>query len=287
MRGLMEVLSSLGRRDLASLASPYQFCCCAIPFGECRWHVDSQSKHHRQMSVDGQECWRMWKASPIAFAKNHRLNATKNSGERDSKCNKKERSCPRVLSHCRCENEKFAREDSERRHTENRQRPEHEPPANSRAGGHQASNPIHLLRTGLLRSVTCSEEDGRLRKRVNGHVEQRRKISDRPTKAKCESDDAHVFNRGITEEPFDISLPPNEESAEHSRQKSKRHEHSARKNVTDGTLDEHLATNDRVQRNIKEKTGEHRRDRSGTFSVSVGKPVVQRGEPNFCSISNQ
>src|SRR5450631_2895480 len=137
MRGLMEALSSPGRRDLASLASPYQFCCCAIPFGECRWHVDSQSKHHRQVSENRQECWRMWKASRIAFAKNHRLNATKNSGKCDSKCNKEEWGCPRVFSHGRCQDEKLAREDSEWRHTEYRQRPEHEPPADGWGGGHQ------------------------------------------------------------------------------------------------------------------------------------------------------
>src|SRR5450755_2949387 len=104
------------------------------------------------MSEDWQKRWRMWKPSRVALAKNHRLNAAKNSSECDSKCDQEEWSCPGMFPHGSCENEKFAREHAKWRHTENRQRPEHKPPANGWADTNQATNAVHLLCAGLLRS---------------------------------------------------------------------------------------------------------------------------------------
>src|ERR1035438_9869870 len=92
---------------------------------------------------------------------------------------------------------------------------------------------------------------------MNGHVQQCGKIRHRSTEAEGERDNAHVFNRRITEEPLDIALSPDEESAEHCRKQSKRHQHAAWKNVTDGTFDQHLATNYRIQSNIQKKTGKY------------------------------
>src|ERR1035441_10662013 len=97
------------------------------------------------MSEDWQERWRMWKPSRVALAKDHRLNAAKDSSESDSKRNQEEWSCPGVLPHGRCENEKFACEDAKWGHAQNRQRPEHKPPADRWADACQAPNAIHLL----------------------------------------------------------------------------------------------------------------------------------------------
>src|ERR1700675_3339861 len=106
----------------------------------------------------------MWESNRVAFAKNHRLNAAEDSSECDSQCNQEKWSGPGVLPHGSCENEKSAGKNANRRHSKNRQRPKHKPPANSWAGSHQSSNAVHLLCTGLLRSVPCRKEDGRLRK---------------------------------------------------------------------------------------------------------------------------
>ena len=92
---------------------------------------------------------------------------------------------------------------------------------------HQAANAVHLLCAGGLRSVARGEEDGRLRQRVDGHVQQGREIGDRSAEAERERDDAHVLNRGVAEEPLDISLSPDEEGAEHGGQQPEGHEHAA------------------------------------------------------------
>ena len=57
--------------------------------------------------------------------------------------------------------------------------------------------------------------------------------------------------------------------------------------MTDGTLDEDFATNDRIKRDIEQKAGEHGGYWCGALGVGVGKPVVQRREPNLCSVPNE
>jgi len=75
---------------------------------------------------------------------------------------------------------------------------------------------------------------------MDGHVQQGCEVGHRSTEAERECDDAHVFNRGIPEEPLDIALSPDEESTEHSGQQPEGHEHTPRQKMTDGTLDSTL-----------------------------------------------
>ena len=67
------------------------------------------------------------------LAEHHRLHLAEDRGERDAEREQQERRRPRLLAHRRGEDQELAGEHAERRHAEDRQRAEHQAPADRRA----------------------------------------------------------------------------------------------------------------------------------------------------------
>ena len=155
---------------------PISRAACAIPVGEERRNPQPEHQHERQMHEhrDHRRAQRQALApssrrTPSAApCENTAANATPSASEQ-------ERRRPRLLAHRGGEDQELAREDAERRHAEDRQRAEHQPPAERRADRDQAADVVHDLRAGLLRRVADGEEDRRLGQRMHGHVQQRRR----------------------------------------------------------------------------------------------------------------
>ena len=73
------------------------------------------------------------------------------------------------------------------------------------------------LRALDLRDMADREEDRRFGQRVHGHVQQPGEIRERAAHAEGEGDDAHVLDRRIGEQPFDVAPPVEHERREHQR----------------------------------------------------------------------
>src|ERR1035437_8647172 len=181
--------------------------CGAIPGRKRGRHVNAQHQHHCEMNEDRHKRWRVRQRLTFGVAEDHRLDAAEDGGERDSKRDQEEWSGPGMLTHRSGEDEKFAGEHAEGRHAQNRERSQHQAPAYGGADAEQAADAIHLLRAGGLRGMARGKEDRGLGQRMNGHVQQRGKVRDRTAEAEREGDDAHVFDRGVAEETFDVALP--------------------------------------------------------------------------------
>jgi len=81
-----------------------------------------------------------------------------------------------LLAHGRGQQQELAREHAERRHAEDGKRTQDQPPADRRAGHHQAADVVHQLRARFLGGVTDGEEDRGLGERVDRHVQQGREV---------------------------------------------------------------------------------------------------------------
>ncbi len=66
------------------------------------------------------------------LAEHHRLHAAEDRGERDAERQQQDRRRPRLLAHRRGEDQELAREHAERRQAEDRERAEHQAPADGR-----------------------------------------------------------------------------------------------------------------------------------------------------------
>mgnify|MGYP003345277784 CR=1 FL=1 len=99
------------------------------------------------------------------------------------------------------------REHAERRQSEYRDAAKHEPPADRWIGEIEAADLVDLLRAGLLHRMTDDEEDRRLGQAVHHHVQKPGEIRQRTADAESDDDDAHVLDRRIGEQPFDVAAP--------------------------------------------------------------------------------
>ena len=52
-------------------------------------------------------------------------------------------------------------------------------------------------------------------------------------------------------------------------------------------LDQHLAADDRVERDVEQQPGEHRRHRRRALGVRVRQPVVQRHQADLGAVADQ
>ena len=131
------------------------------------------------------------------------------------------------------------------------------------------------------------EEDRRLGERMHGHVQQPGESRDRPAHAEGERDDAHVLDRRVGEQPLDVLLARQEERGHHHRQQAEAHHQVAGEVRAERAVHQHLVAHDRVQRDVEQQPGEHRRDRRRAFGVRVRQPVVQRHQPDLGAVADQ
>src|ERR1700730_1540332 len=99
--------------------------------------------------------------------------------------------------------------------------------------------------------MTHREKNRRLCQRMDGHMQKGCKVSDRSTQAEGKANDAHVLNRGIGEEPLDITLTPKKQSRKRHGNESKTHEHLRRQRRAQRSFYENLATYDCVQSDVQ------------------------------------
>src|SRR6185437_16728226 len=96
------------------------------------------------------------------------------------------------------------------------------------------------------RGVSDGEEDRGFGERVHGHMQKRGKSRHGPAHPEGESDDPHVLDRGVGEEPLDVALPEEKERPENDGQEPKAHQHPRGEWGVESALYEHLAAYDRV-----------------------------------------
>ncbi len=195
----------------------------------------------------------MAKALERRVAEYHRLDPHEDRGKSDPQRDQQEGGRPGLLAHRRGDDQELACEDAERRHAENRQRAEHQPPADGRAEPDQAANIVHPLRTRFLRGVTDGEEDRRLDQRMHAHVQQTGEIGDRPAQPEGKGHQAHVLDRRVREHPLDVALADQQEGRRDHRQQPEADHHASGQGRAEGAVGQHLATQDRVQRHIEQQ----------------------------------
>ena len=112
---------------------------------------------------------------------------------------------PRIARHRRRDDQELTHEDAHRRHACDREYTDHESPSEQRMRLRQSADLGDLLRALDLRDVTDRVEDRRLGQAVHRHVQQPGEVRQRSTDAERERDDAHVFDRRVREQAFDVA----------------------------------------------------------------------------------
>ncbi len=128
------------------------------------------------------------------FTEHDGLNLAKNRGEGNTQRDQQNRRGPRIFMHRGGNNQKLAGKHAERRHTQNCQRAQNQAPAYGRADLHQATNMLHLLRTGFLHRMSHCKENRRFSQRMHGHVQHRSKGRNRPAHAERKSNQPHMLD---------------------------------------------------------------------------------------------
>ena len=220
-------------------------------------------------------------------AENHRLHAAEHRRKRDAERDQQERRRPRLLAHRRRDDEELAREDAERRHAEDRQRPEHQPPADHRRDFDQATDLVHDLCAGLLRRMADGEEDRGLDQRMHRHVQEPRVVGDRPAETERKGHQPHVLDRRVGEHALHVLLTRQQEGRGHDRQQPEAHHHLAGERAVQRAVGEHLAAQDRVQRDVEQQPRQHGRHGRRALGMGVGQPVVDRHEAHLGDIADE
>ena len=151
----------------------------------------------------------------------------------------------------------------------------------------EAAYLVHHLRAGLLRRMADGEEDRGLGQRMDGHVQECREVGDRAAHAERERDDAHVLDRRIREQSLDVLLPRQQQRGDDDGEQAEAHHQLAGERRLQRALDQHLAADDGVERDVEQQPGQHRGHRRRPLGVRVGQPVVQRHETDLGPVSDQ
>ena len=154
-------------------------------------------------------------------------------------------------------------------------------------GYRQAADPGDPLRALDLRDVADGIEDRRLGQTVHHHVQQACEIRQRAAHAERKHDDAHVLDRGVGEQPFDVAPPVEHEGCEDQRDQAHRHHQRARRDRERIGREQDLEAQQRIERDVQEQARQHGRYRCRTLGVSVGQPGVQRREADLGSVTEK
>ncbi len=154
------------------------------------------------------------RASPKATPCRRRMRAPKETSS-PSTSGKASQGMPR---HGRGDDQELAHEDAQRRQARRWPRTPIRKPQPS-AGWLAVSPRISPMRCGALDlgDMADGEEDAGFGQAVHGHVQQPGEIGQRPAHAEGEGDDAHMLDRGIGEEPFDVAPPVEHEGGQQQR----------------------------------------------------------------------
>ena len=150
----------------------------------------------------------------------------------------------------------------------------------------QAPDVRDLLRSLDLGDMADREEDRRLGQAVHRHVQQTGEIGERPAHAEGEGDDAHMLDRGIGEQPFDVAPPVQHEGGE-AAATSAPWSLSGPGAIVARWPHQHLEAQDRIERHVEQQTGQHRRNRRRPLRMGIGQPRVQRRQTDFGAVADQ
>ncbi|GCC43064.1 hypothetical protein chiPu_0027181, partial [Chiloscyllium punctatum] len=228
------------------------------PDNERSRKIDARSQHQREMREHRQigRFGRRRTAARLAERKARQAQHERAEGEQQAK-DQRDRE-QRLAREGRADDEKFAHEDTERRQTGDCDNADHQAPAERGMGFSQAANVGDPLRALHLRDVADRVEDPRLCQAVHHHVQQAGEVGERAAHPECKHDDAHMLDRGIGEQPFDIAAAVEHEGREQQR-----------------------------ERDVEQQAGEHGGDRGRALGVRIRQPGVQRREANLGPVSEQ
>ena len=123
---------------------------------------------------------------------------------------------------CRANEQKLAHEDAERRQSGDGNDAEDESPAEQGVAFCEPADVGEPLRALHLRDMPDREEDRRLGQAVHGHVQEAGEVGEWAAHAERERHDAHVLDRGVGEEAFDVAPAVEHEGGEDERHETER-----------------------------------------------------------------
>ncbi len=113
------------------------------------------------------------------------------------------------------------------------------------------------------------------------------KFASGPAHAECEGDDAHVFDRRIGEQPFDVAAAVQHEGREHQADEAEHdHDHADVERLR-VRRQHHLEAQQRVERDVEQQARQHRRDRRRAFGMRVRQPGMERRQPDLGAVADQ
>ena len=151
----------------------------------------------------------------------------------------------------------------------------------------QAPDPMDPLRALDLRDVADGEEDRRLGEAMHHHMQQPGKIGERAAHSERKDDDAHVFDRGVGEQAFDVAPAVEHERREHQRDEAHRHHQRAGSDRGRVGRHQYLEAQQRIERHVQQQARQHRRYRGRAFGMGVGQPGVQRREADLGPVAEK
>ena len=113
------------------------------------------------------------------------------------------------------------------------------------------------------------------------------KIGERAAHAKGKGDDAHMLDRRIGEHALDVAAAVQHEGGEHERQQAERHHQRAGRQRAGIGRQQHLETQQRVERDVEQQSRQHRRDRGRALGMGVGQPGMQRRQADLGAVTEQ
>ena len=148
--------------------------------------------------------------------------------------------------------------------------------------GHgQAPDPADPLRALDLRNMADGVENRRLRQAVHDHVQQAGKIGQRAAHSERKNDNAHMFDRGIGEQPLDVAPTVEHERCENEREQTHRHHQGSRSNCRRIGGKQYLEAQQRIERDVQKQARQHGRYRRRPLGMRVGQPRVQRRQADL------
>ena len=162
---------------------------------------------------------------PARLAEQHVLQPQDQRAERDDQPEHQHDREQRLAREARRHQHELGGEHAERRQAGDRDHAERKAHREHRMADRQALDVGDALRALDLRDVADREEDRRLGQRMHGHVQEAGEVRERPAHAEGEGDDAHVLDRRIGEQPFDVAAAVQHEGREHQADKAE-HDHA-------------------------------------------------------------
>ena len=122
---------------------------------------------------------------------------------------------------------------------------------------------------------------------MHGHMQQAGKICERATHPKCKRDDPHVLDGGVGKHPFDVAPPVEHEGRKDDGEQPHGYHQRPRRERSRIGREQHLETEQSVERDVQQKTRKHRGYRRGPFGMGIGQPCMQRRKPHLRAVAEK